>query len=143
MDVGALKKGLKLPPDCSVLYPSDSPLVRPVYLAILYVLCRRVTALETFSLLTFHCCQLLTSLFFNVVIIFKCKCARHLFCSLPSLSLSTLPSLSLSLSLLCIMSNAKSMRNMQFIFMFAFDNYILHLCISLSLSLPLCLAALL
>lgn len=128
MEVGALKKGLKLPPDCSVLHPLDSPLVRPVYLAILYVFCRRVTALETFSLLTFHCCQLLTSLFFNVVIIFKCKCARHLFCSLPSLSLP-------SLSLLCIMSNAKSMRNMQFIFMFVFDNYILHLCISLSLSL--------
>lgn len=36
---------------------------------------------------------------------------------------------------LCIMSNAKSMRNMQFIFMFVFDNFSIF--VSLSLCLPL------
>lgn len=141
MDVGALKKGLKLPPDCSVLHPSDSPLVRPVYLAILYVFCRRVTALETFSLLTFHCCQLLTSLFFNVVIIFKCKCARHLFCSLPSLSLSTLPSLSVSLFIVHYEQRKKYAKYAIYIYVRFRQLYSPSL--YLSVSFPLCLAALL
>lgn len=55
-----------------------------------------------------------------------------------------------SASLLYITSIAKSIREMQFIFMFVFDNYIVHLAVHLCISLafatpspPHCLAALL